>query len=182
MSARPGTIKAIVDVDLPRPRWRSLQEQDPYNNVIRTTIEAMAAVFGGTQSLHTNAYDEALALPSETSARIARNTQLILQEETGIPSVIDPFGGSYFMEAGSYSLTHATLQRHFASTPPEPGISKLISNSEPTEWGFTEAMNIPPLLIVLAYPKNEPLAPVPFTLRTRICVLKFTRLSSRSTT
>ena len=76
----------------------SLTAQDPYNNVIRTTIEAMAAVFGGTQSLHTNALDEALALPTEFSARIARNTQLILQEETHIPAVIDPWGGSYMME------------------------------------------------------------------------------------
>ncbi len=76
----------------------SLAAQDPYNNIVRTTIEAMAAVFGGTQSLHTNSFDEALALPSETSARIARNTQLILAEETGIPAVVDPWGGSYFME------------------------------------------------------------------------------------
>ena len=76
----------------------SLTAQDPYNNVVRTTIEAMAAVFGGTQSLHTNALDEALALPTEFSARIARNTQLILQEETHIPAVIDPWGGSYMME------------------------------------------------------------------------------------
>jgi methylmalonyl-CoA mutase len=81
----------------------SLTQQDPWNNVIRTTVEAMAAVFGGTQSLHTNGFDEAVSLPTERSARIARNTQLILQEETGIPHVIDPFGGSYFME----SLTHA---------------------------------------------------------------------------
>jgi methylmalonyl-CoA mutase len=77
----------------------SLTEQDPYNNVIRTTIEAMAAVFGGTQSLHTNAFDEALGLPTVTSARIARNTQLILQEETGITKVADPWGGSYMMES-----------------------------------------------------------------------------------
>lgn len=77
----------------------SLTAQDPYNNVVRTTIEAMAAVFGGTQSLHTNALDEALALPTEFAARIARNTQLILQEETGITRVIDPWGGSYFMES-----------------------------------------------------------------------------------
>ena len=77
----------------------SLTAQDPYNNVVRTTIEAMAAVFGGTQSLHTNALDEALALPTESAARIARNTQLILQEETGITRVIDPWGGSYFMES-----------------------------------------------------------------------------------
>src|SRR4249920_1603841 len=76
----------------------SLTEQDPYNNVVRTTIEAMAAVFGGTQSLHTNSFDEAIALPTETSARIARNTQLILQEETHITHVVDPWAGSYLME------------------------------------------------------------------------------------
>ena len=80
----------------------SLTEQDPYNNIVRTTIEAMAAVFGGTQSLHTNALDEAIALPSDFAARIARNTQLILQEETGIGQVVDPWGGSYMME----NLTH----------------------------------------------------------------------------
>ena len=72
----------------------SLTEQDPYNNVVRTTVEAMAAVFGGTQSLHTNSFDEAIALPSEFSSRIARNTQLILQEETHITHVVDPWAGS----------------------------------------------------------------------------------------
>jgi len=77
----------------------SLQEQDPYNNVIRTTVEAMAATLGGTQSLHTNALDEAIALPTDFSARIARNTQLVLQEETGITNVVDPLGGSYYIEA-----------------------------------------------------------------------------------
>ena len=76
----------------------SLTEQDPYNNIVRTTIEAMAAVFGGTQSLHTNSFDEAIALPTEFSARIARNTQLILQEETHITNVVDPWAGSYLME------------------------------------------------------------------------------------
>ena len=81
----------------------SLTEQDPFNNIVRTTVEAMASVFGGTQSLHTNSFDEAIALPTDASARIARNTQLILQLETGIPKVIDPWAGSYFME----SLTHA---------------------------------------------------------------------------
>ncbi len=81
----------------------SLTEQDPYNNVIRTTIEALAAALGGTQSLHTNALDEAVALPTPFSARIARNTQLILQEESGITNVVDPLGGSYYVE----SLTHA---------------------------------------------------------------------------
>ncbi|HTG39888.1 methylmalonyl-CoA mutase [Sphingomonas sp.] len=77
----------------------SLQEQDPYNNVIRTTIEALAAGLGGTQSLHTNALDEAIALPTDFSARIARNTQIVLQEETGITNVVDPLGGSYYVEA-----------------------------------------------------------------------------------
>ena len=77
----------------------SLTRQDPYNNIVRTTIEAMAAVFGGTQSLHTNALDEAIALPTEFSARIARNTQLVIQEETGITHVVDPWGGSYMMES-----------------------------------------------------------------------------------
>ena len=77
----------------------SLTEQDPYNNVVRTTVEAMAAVLGGTQSLHTNSFDEALGLPTDTSSRIARNTQLILAEETGLPHVIDPFGGSFFIES-----------------------------------------------------------------------------------
>ena len=77
----------------------SLQEQDPYNNVIRTAYEAMSAVLGGTQSLHTNALDEAIALPTDFSARIARNTQLILQEETGIADVVDPLAGSYYVES-----------------------------------------------------------------------------------
>jgi len=88
----------------------SLTEQDPYNNIIRTTVEAMASVFGGTQSLHTNSFDEAIALPTDASARIARNTQLILQLETGIPKVIDPWAGSYFME----SLTHALARKALA--------------------------------------------------------------------
>ena len=77
----------------------SLQEQDPYNNVVRTAYEAMAAVLGGTQSLHTNALDEAIALPTEFAARIARNTQLILQEETGVTNVVDPLAGSYYVES-----------------------------------------------------------------------------------
>lgn len=88
----------------------SLTEQDPYNNVVRTTIEAMAAVFGGTQSLHTNSFDEAIALPTEFSARIARNTQLIIQEETHIPNVVDPWAGSYMME----SLTQEMADKAWA--------------------------------------------------------------------
>ncbi|MBO6775295.1 MAG: methylmalonyl-CoA mutase [Marinibacterium sp.] len=88
----------------------SLQEQDPYNNVVRTAYEAMAAALGGTQSLHTNALDEAIALPTDFSARIARNTQLILQEETGITNVVDPLAGSYYVE----SLTHELADKAWA--------------------------------------------------------------------
>ena len=84
----------------------SLTEQDPYNNVVRTTLEALAAVLGGTQSLHTNALDEATALPTEFSARIARNTQLILAEESGVTHVVDPLGGSYYVEALTAALVH----------------------------------------------------------------------------
>jgi methylmalonyl-CoA mutase len=85
----------------------SLQEQDPYNNVVRTAYEALAAVLGGTQSLHTNSFDEAIALPTEFSARIARNTQLILQHETGVTKVIDPLAGSYYVEALTRDLADA---------------------------------------------------------------------------
>jgi len=85
----------------------SLTEQDPYNNVVRTTVEAMAAVFGGTQSLHTNSFDEAIALPTETSSRIARNTQLIIQEETHITNVVDPWAGSYMMESLTQQMADA---------------------------------------------------------------------------
>lgn len=88
----------------------SLTEQDPHNNVVRTTVEAMAAVFGGTQSLHTNSFDEAIALPTDFSSRIARNTQLILQEETHITSVVDPWAGSYMME----SLTQEMADKAWA--------------------------------------------------------------------
>ncbi len=103
----------------------SLTEQDPYNNVIRTTIEAMAAVFGGTQSLHTNGFDEAVTLPTPFSARIARNTQLILAEETGITRVIDPLGGSYYVE----SLTHSIARE----------ASKLLDEAEEL-GGMTKAI------------------------------------------
>ena len=85
----------------------SLTEQDPYNNVVRTTVEAMAAVFGGTQSLHTNSFDEAIALPTEFSSRIARNTQLIIQEETHITNVVDPWAGSYMMEKLTQDMADA---------------------------------------------------------------------------
>ncbi len=85
----------------------SLTEQDPYNNIVRTTVEAMAAVFGGTQSLHTNSFDEAIALPTEFSSRIARNTQLIIQEETHITHVVDPWAGSYLMEKLTQDMADA---------------------------------------------------------------------------
>jgi methylmalonyl-CoA mutase len=108
----------------------SLTYQDPLNNVVRTTIEAMAAVFGGTQSLHTNAFDEALALPSEASARVARNTQLILQEETGIPAVVDPWGGSYFMESLTASLA-AEARRVIAEVEEMGGMARAIEAGMP---------------------------------------------------
>jgi len=85
----------------------SLQQQEPYNNIVRTTVEAMAAVMGGTQSLHTNAFDEAIGLPTDFSAALARNTQLILSEESGLPQTVDPWGGSYMME----SLTAALVEQ-----------------------------------------------------------------------
>lgn len=108
----------------------SLTEQDPYNNVIRTTIEAMAAVFGGTQSLHTNAFDEAIALPTEFSARIARNTQIVLQEETHITNVVDPWGGSYMME----SLTQEIADKAWAiieDVQKQGGMAKAIETGIP---------------------------------------------------
>ncbi len=87
----------------------SLTEQDPHNNIVRTTIEALAAVLGGTQSLHTNCFDEAIALPTEFSARIARNTQLILQHESRVTDVVDPLGGSYYIEALTAELVEQRL-------------------------------------------------------------------------
>jgi methylmalonyl-CoA mutase len=108
----------------------SLTAQDPMNNVIRTTVEAMAAVFGGTQSLHTNAYDEALGLPTDDTARVARNTQLILQEETGIPHVIDPWGGSYFMESLTASVA-AEARRIIAEVESLGGMTRAIAQGMP---------------------------------------------------
>lgn len=104
----------------------SLQEQDPYNNIIRTAFEAMSAALGGTQSLHTNSFDEAIALPTEFSARIARNTQLILQHETGVTKVVDPLAGSYYVE----SLTNELAEKAWA----------LIEEVE-AMGGMTEAVN-----------------------------------------
>eukprot|EP01133_Synstelium_polycarpum_P001424 gene1424-1652_t len=108
----------------------SLTEQDPYNNVVRTTVEAMAAVLGGTQSLHTNALDEAIGLPTDFSARIARNTQLILQEETGIPRIIDPFGGSYAIEALTNDL-EAIAQKIVDEVEELGGMSKAVESGMP---------------------------------------------------
>jgi methylmalonyl-CoA mutase len=108
----------------------SLTEQDPYNNVVRTTIEAMAAVFGGTQSLHTNALDEAIALPTEFSARIARNTQLIIQEETGITQVVDPWGGSYLMESLTSDIADRAWE-FFLEIEQKGGMAKAIETGLP---------------------------------------------------
>jgi methylmalonyl-CoA mutase len=108
----------------------SLTEQDPYNNVIRTTIEAMAAALGGTQSLHTNALDEAIALPTDFSARIARNTQIVLQEETGITKVVDPLGGSYYVEALTQELHDRALEI-IARVDAEGGMAKAVAAGWP---------------------------------------------------
>jgi len=108
----------------------SLTEQDPYNNVIRTTVEAMAATLGGTQSLHTNALDEAIALPTDFSARIARNTQIVLQEEAGITKVVDPLGGSYYVEA----LTDELVERAWEiieKVDAEGGMAKAVADGWP---------------------------------------------------
>ena len=93
----------------------SLTAQDPYNNVTRTCIEAMAAVFGGTQSLHTNSLDEAIALPTDFSARIARNTQLYLEQVTGIAKVVDPLGGSYYLENLTGSASRKSMESNSGS-------------------------------------------------------------------
>jgi len=108
----------------------SLTEQDPYNNVIRTTIEAMAATLGGTQSLHTNALDEAIALPTDFSARIARNTQIVLQEEAGITKVVDPLGGSYYVEALTDELVEKAWEI-IERVGSEGGMAKAVADGWP---------------------------------------------------
>ncbi|WP_439533271.1 methylmalonyl-CoA mutase [Polymorphobacter sp.] len=108
----------------------SLQEQDPYNNVIRTTVEALAAALGGTQSLHTNALDEAIALPTDFSARIARNTQLVLQEETGITRVVDPLGGSHYVEALTAALVEGA-EKLIAEVEAIGGMTKAVDTGMP---------------------------------------------------
>ncbi|MBC8337128.1 MAG: methylmalonyl-CoA mutase [Alphaproteobacteria bacterium] len=110
----------------------SLAAMDPYNNVIRTTIEAMAAVLGGTQSLHTNAFDEALALPTPSSARIARNTQLVIAEETGITNVIDPLGGSYYLESLTNSVA-AEARKLIAEVEDLGGMTKAVTAGLPKQ-------------------------------------------------
>jgi methylmalonyl-CoA mutase len=108
----------------------SLTEQDPYNNVVRTTIEALAAVLGGTQSLHTNSFDEAMALPTPASAAIARATQLVIQEESGIPRVIDPLGGSYYVEHLTASLARAA-EELIAEVEALGGMTKAVESGMP---------------------------------------------------
>ncbi|MDX1595278.1 MAG: methylmalonyl-CoA mutase, partial [Gammaproteobacteria bacterium] len=108
----------------------SLTSKDPYNNVMRTTIEAMAAALGGTQSLHTNAFDEALALPTDFSARIARNTQLVLQEETGITHVVDPLGGSYYVESLTAALV-AEARKMIDEVEEMGGMTKAVESGMP---------------------------------------------------
>ncbi|MGB3377966.1 MAG: methylmalonyl-CoA mutase family protein, partial [Allopontixanthobacter sediminis] len=110
----------------------SFHEQDPYNNVIRTTVEAMAATLGGTQSLHTNALDEAIALPTDFSARIARNTQLVLQEETGITNVVDPLGGSYYIEALTAKLVEEA-EALMAEVDAAGGMTKAVASGMPKQ-------------------------------------------------
>jgi len=108
----------------------SLTEQDPYNNVVRTAIEALAAVLGGTQSLHTNAFDEAIALPSVTSARIARNTQLIIQHETGVTNVVDPLAGSYYLESLTAGMV-AEARKLIAEVEAMGGMTKAVEAGMP---------------------------------------------------
>ncbi|WP_196257961.1 methylmalonyl-CoA mutase [Pelagibacterium limicola] len=108
----------------------SLTEQDPYNNIVRTAFEAMAAVLGGTQSLHTNSFDEAIALPTETSSRIARNTQLILQHETRVTDVVDPLGGSHYIEALTAQLVEKA-EKLIAEVEAEGGMTKVVQSGQP---------------------------------------------------
>ncbi|MEM9852290.1 MAG: methylmalonyl-CoA mutase, partial [Pseudomonadota bacterium] len=108
----------------------SLQEQDPYNNVVRTAYEALSAVLGGTQSLHTNSFDEAIALPTEESARLARNTQLILQNETGVTKVVDPLAGSYYIENLTHELAEAA-RAIIAEVDEMGGMTKAVASGMP---------------------------------------------------
>ncbi len=126
----PGSVKSsMLRAHCQTSGW-SLTAQDPFNNVARTCVEAMAAVAGQTQSLHTNAYDEALALPTEFSARIARNTQLLLQQESGCTAIIDPWGGSYYVERLTADLT-ARARRHIDEVESAGGMTKAIEAGLP---------------------------------------------------
>lgn len=127
---KPGNPKSSMLRTHSQTSGWSLTEQDPYNNVVRTTIEAMASVFGGTQSLHTNALDEAIALPTEFSSRIARNTQLIIQEETGITKVVDPWGGSYMMESLTKEMADKAREL-IAEVEEKGGMAKAIETGMP---------------------------------------------------
>lgn len=117
----------------------TLAAQQPQNNIVRTTIEAMAAIFGGTQSLHTNAYDEALALPGRSAARLARDTQLIMQYETGLCDTIDPWGGSYMMEALTADLA-ADTRRMLARIDQEGGVLAVLRSGEVHRWIHESAL------------------------------------------
>ncbi len=108
----------------------SLTEQDPYNNIIRTTLEAMTSVLGGTQSLHTNSFDEAIGLPTDFSARIARNTQIIIQEESQVCHVIDPLGGSYYVESLTNSIINES-QKIIDEIEEQGGMAKAIESGMP---------------------------------------------------
>ncbi len=140
-AARTLWAKVMADLGAKDPRSKmlrthcqtsgvSLTEQDPHNNIVRTTIEALAAVLGGTQSLHTNAFDEAIALPTEQSARIARNTQLILQHESHITDVVDPLGGSYYIEALTADLV-ARAEALMAEIEAAGGMTEAVQQGGP---------------------------------------------------
>src|SRR4030095_15795560 len=127
---QPKDVRSLVLRTHSQTSGASLTEQDPYNSVIRPTIEAMAAILGGTQSLHTNGFDEAVTLPTPFSARIARNTQLILAEETGIPHVIDPLGGSYYVESLTASMAREA-EKLIAEVEALGGMTKAIEAGMP---------------------------------------------------
>ncbi|MCD7060335.1 methylmalonyl-CoA mutase [Pelagibacterium xiamenense] len=140
-AARTLWAKIMADLGAKDPRSKmlrthcqtsgvSLTEQDPYNNVVRTAYEALAAVLGGTQSLHTNSFDEAIALPTETSSRIARNTQLILQHETKVTDVVDPLGGSYYVEALTAELV-GQAEALIAEVEVEGGMTQAVQSGAP---------------------------------------------------
>jgi methylmalonyl-CoA mutase len=127
---QPGNPKSLMLRTHCQTSGVSLTSQDPYNNIVRTTVEALAGVLGGTQSLHTNAFDEALALPTDFSARIARNTQLVLQEETGITHVVDPLAGSYYVERLTHSIVE-TARRLIDEVEEMGGMTRAVASGMP---------------------------------------------------